>query len=121
MTAPTTVHKGGRWIERWDPEDEQFWETEGRHIAKRNLIFSVISEHIGFSVWSMFSVLALFMGPEYGVDPAGKFFLVAVASLVGASLRVPYGFAVARFDAADARHRAPRARPSRRISRMRSG
>ncbi|WP_030549208.1 NarK/NasA family nitrate transporter [Streptomyces albus] len=97
MTAATTAHKGGRWIERWDPENERFWEAEGKHIAKRNLIFSVMSEHIGFSVWSMFSVLALFMGPEYGVDPAGKFFLVAVASLTGATLRVPYGFAVARF------------------------
>jgi NNP family nitrate/nitrite transporter-like MFS transporter len=98
MTAQTTApRKGGRWIERWDPEDEQFWEAEGKHIAKRNLTFSVMSEHIGFSVWSMFSVLALFMGPEYGIDPAGKFFLVAVASLVGAALRVPYGFAVARF------------------------
>ncbi|MFJ7182200.1 MFS transporter [Streptomyces massasporeus] len=100
MTAPTPVStppKGSRWIEQWDPEDETFWESEGKHIARRNLTYSVISEHIGFSVWSMFSVLALFMGPEYGIDPAGKFFLVAVASLVGACLRVPYGFAVARF------------------------
>jgi NNP family nitrate/nitrite transporter-like MFS transporter len=97
MTAPASTHQGGRWIERWEPEDERFWEAEGRHIARRNLIFSVLSEHIGFSVWSMFSVLALFMGPEYGIDPAGKFFLVAVASVVGATLRVPYGFAVARF------------------------
>lgn len=87
----------GRWIERWDPEDEAFWETEGRRVARRNLAFSVTSEHIGFSVWSLFSVLTLFMGPEYGVDAAGKFTLVAVASLVGAVLRVPYGFAVARF------------------------
>ncbi|MCX3064289.1 nitrate/nitrite transporter [Streptomyces beihaiensis] len=85
------------WIEQWDPEDETFWETEGRRVARRNLTFSVLSEHIGFSVWSMFSVLALSMGPAYGIDPAGKFFLVAVASLVGAVLRVPYGFAVARF------------------------
>ncbi|GAA2621890.1 nitrate/nitrite transporter [Streptomyces vastus] len=100
MTAPSTTsapHKGSRWIEQWNPEDETFWEAEGKHIARRNLTFSVLSEHIGFSVWSMFSVLALFMGPEYGIDPAGKFFLVAVASLVGAILRVPYGFAVARF------------------------
>ncbi|MGW0734226.1 nitrate/nitrite transporter [Streptomyces sp. NPDC002851] len=99
-TAPAAgkpQRRGGRWIERWDPEDEGFWEREGRHVARRNLTFSVLSEHIGFSVWSMFSVLALFMGPEYGIDPAGKFFLVAVASLVGAALRVPYGFAVARF------------------------
>ncbi|MGK5498849.1 nitrate/nitrite transporter [Streptomyces sp. URMC 125] len=98
MTAPTSARRGrGRWIEHWDPEDEDFWEREGRHVARRNLVLSVLSEHIGFSVWSMFSVLALFMGPEYGIDPAGKFFLVAVASLVGAALRVPYGFAVARF------------------------
>ncbi|MFD1661647.1 nitrate/nitrite transporter [Streptomyces caeni] len=100
MTAPSTApaqSRSGHWIEQWDPEDEAFWESGGRRIARRNLAFSVISEHIGFSVWSMYSVLALFMGPAYGIDPAGKFFLVAVASLVGAVLRVPYGFAVARF------------------------
>ncbi|MCF6525076.1 NarK/NasA family nitrate transporter [Streptomyces sp. JJ36] len=97
MTEATSTRSGKRWIERWDPEDEAFWEAEGRRVARRNLTFSVTSEHIGFSVWSMFSVLALFMGPEYGIDPAGKFTLVAVASLVGAALRVPYGFAVARF------------------------
>lgn len=93
---PAVARRGSRWIEEWDPEDEAFWEREGKHIARRNLIYSVTSEHIGFSVWSMFSVLALFMGDEYGIDAAGKFFLVAVASLVGASLRIPYGFAVAR-------------------------
>ncbi|MBN0045884.1 NarK/NasA family nitrate transporter [Streptomyces actuosus] len=100
MTAPSTTsapHKGSHWIEQWEPEDETFWETRGKRIARRNLTFSVISEHIGFSVWSMYSVLALFMGPQYGIDPAGKFFLVAMASLVGGVMRVPYGFAVARF------------------------
>lgn len=99
MTTPTADAKrrGRRWIEHWDPEDDVFWEGGGRRIARRNLVYSVLAEHIGFSVWSMFSVLALFMGPEYGIDAAGKFFLVAVASLVGALLRVPYGFAVARF------------------------
>ena len=45
----------------------------------------------------MWSVLVLFMGPEYGVDAAAKFFLVAVPTLVGAVLRLPYTFAVARF------------------------
>lgn len=89
---------GGRWIERWDPEDETFWtEGGGRRIAARNLAFSVLSEHIGFSVWSLWSVMVLFMGPAYGIDPAGKFFLVAVPTLVGGALRVPYTFAVAVF------------------------
>ncbi|MER7817930.1 nitrate/nitrite transporter [Streptomyces sp. NPDC096153] len=87
----------GRWIEQWDPEDETFWKEKGEGIARRNLLFSVLSEHIGFSIWTLWSVMVLFMGPEYGVDPAGKFFLIATATLVGAVIRVPYTFAVARF------------------------
>ncbi|MFF3646145.1 MFS transporter [Streptomyces sp. NPDC002564] len=86
------------WIERWEPEDERFWKEEGgERVARRNLVFSVLSEHIGFSVWSLWSVMVLFMGPEYGIDAAGKFFLVSMATLVGAVVRVPYTFAVARF------------------------
>ncbi|MEV6010355.1 nitrate/nitrite transporter [Streptomyces sp. NPDC051976] len=87
-----------RWIEQWDPEDVRFWnEGGGKRVAARNLAFSVLSEHIGFSVWSLWSVMVLFMGPKYGVDPAGKFFLVAMPTLVGGVLRVPYTFAVAKF------------------------
>ncbi|MDB1089486.1 NarK/NasA family nitrate transporter [Streptomyces sp. ACA25] len=99
MPATTTPagRRGGRWINEWDPEDETFWKTRGEPIARRNLGFSILSEHIGFSIWSLWSVLVLFMGPEYGIDAAGKFFLVAVATLVGAVVRVPYTFAVARF------------------------
>jgi MFS transporter, NNP family, nitrate/nitrite transporter len=87
----------GRWIDHWDPEDEGFWKSTGARIANRNLWFSILSEHIGFSIWTMWSVLVLFMGPEYGIDAAGKFFLVAVPTLVGSVLRLPYTFAVARF------------------------
>ncbi|MBT2491209.1 NarK/NasA family nitrate transporter [Streptomyces sp. ISL-96] len=87
----------GRWIEQWDPEDDTFWKESGERIARRNLLFSVFSEHIGFSIWTLWSVMVLFMGPEYGIDPAGKFFLIATATLVGAVVRVPYTFAVARF------------------------
>ncbi|MDK1473840.1 nitrate/nitrite transporter [Streptomyces sp. 549] len=97
MTARPGTREGGRWIEKWDPEDETFWKSGGERVARRNLMFSILSEHIGFSIWTLWSVLVLFMGPEYGIDPAGKFFLVAMATLVGACIRVPYTFAVARF------------------------
>ncbi|WP_328560789.1 nitrate/nitrite transporter [Streptomyces coelicoflavus] len=89
--------RGGRWIEHWDPEDETFWRETGERTARRNLFFSVLSEHIGFSVWTMWSVLVLFMGPEYGLTPADKFLLTSVVTLVGAVVRVPYTFAVAVF------------------------
>ncbi|WP_405644802.1 nitrate/nitrite transporter [Streptomyces sp. NBC_00019] len=101
MTAPSTVPapptRGGRWIEHWDPEDETFWNETGEKVARRNLLFSVLSEHIGFSIWTVWSVLVLFMGPEYGLTPADKFFLVSMATLVGSLVRVPYTFAVALF------------------------
>ncbi len=88
---------GGHWIDDWRPEDATFWETTGQPIARRNLIFSVLSEHIGFSVWSLWSVLVLFLGKSYGFDPAQKFLLTALPTLVGAVLRIPYTFAVGRF------------------------
>lgn len=66
-------------------------------MANRNLWFSIFSEHIGFSLWTVWSVLVLFMGPAYHIDPAGKFLLVSLPSLVGALIRIPYTMAPARF------------------------
>lgn len=98
MTSPAAAApRKGRWIEQWDPEDEAFWNSGGERIAKRNLLFSVLSEHIGFSIWTLWSVLVLFMGPEYGLTPADKFLLTSMVTLVGAVVRVPYTFAVAVF------------------------
>ncbi|MEV3911706.1 MFS transporter [Streptomyces canus] len=101
MTAPSTApappSRGARWIQQWDPEDETFWKETGEKVAKRNLLFSVLSEHIGFSIWTLWSVLVLFMGPEYGLTPADKFMLTSMVTLVGAVVRVPYTFAVAIF------------------------
>jgi NNP family nitrate/nitrite transporter-like MFS transporter len=88
---------GRRWIDDWRPEDGEFWYATGRLVARRNLIFSVLCEHIGFSVWSLWSVLVLFLGKDYGFDPAQKFLLTALPTLVGSVLRLPYTFAVGKF------------------------
>jgi NNP family nitrate/nitrite transporter-like MFS transporter len=94
--APPTGR--GRWIADWRPEDLQFWQSIGKPVARRNLFFSIFSEHIGFSVWSLWSVLVLFL-PEavFGIDPAGKFLLTTLPTALGAFVRLPYTFAVAKF------------------------
>jgi NNP family nitrate/nitrite transporter-like MFS transporter len=95
--VPVRPARGGRWIDHWEPEDPGFWEKTGKRVANRNLWFSIVAEHIGFSMWTVWSVLVLFMGPAYGIDPAGKFFLVAMPALIGALIRIPYTMAPARF------------------------
>lgn len=98
-TGPRAPRTGRSWISRWDPEDEAFWNDGGRRVARRNLWASIASEHIGFSVWSIWSVLVLFMTPEHGFSttPEQKFLLLSVVTLVGAVLRVPYTLAVPVF------------------------
>ena len=82
----------------WDPEDTVAWEAGNKKIAGRNLIWSVAAEHVGFSIWSIWSVMVLFMPTSvYGFSAGDKFLLGATATLVGACLRFPYTFATARF------------------------
>lgn len=103
VLAPPARAGRGRWIADWDPEDAGFWRRAGARIARRNLIFSILTEHVGFSVWSLWSVFVLFLTPAYGIsaDPrtaaAEKFLLTTLPTAVGSGLRIPYTLAVPRF------------------------
>jgi NNP family nitrate/nitrite transporter-like MFS transporter len=98
VSQTTTPQRHRRRIEHWDPEDPVFWEQRGRRVARRNLWFSILAEHIGFSVWLLWSAMVVFL-PQAGYDFTADqlFWLLAVASLVGATVRFPYTFAVPRF------------------------
>ncbi len=96
---PRTPHRrSGRWIDRWDPEDPTFWRDGGRRVASRNLGISVLAEFLGFAVWALWSIVVPQLpaaGFTFTVDQ--QFWLIAVPSLVGATLRIPYTFAVPLF------------------------
>ena len=103
---PPRSHRGGHWIDEWRPEDPAFWETTGKPIARRNLIFSIFAEHVGFSVWMLWSIVVVQMtaGPHghpsasgWALTASQALCLVAVPSGVGAFLRLPYTFAVPLF------------------------
>src|SRR5581483_376702 len=76
--------KDPTWIADWNPEDRTFWETKGKVIARRNLIWSIVAEHIGFSVWLIWSIVATKLpaaGFHYTTDEL--FQLVAIPGLIG--------------------------------------
>lgn len=86
------------WISDWNPEDARFWAAKGRFIARRNLFWSILTEHLGFSIWLSWSIVAARLpqaGFPYTTDQL--FQLVALPGLIGALMRFPYTFAVPRF------------------------
>ncbi|BDZ41491.1 MFS transporter [Paraoerskovia sediminicola] len=99
-TAPVapTRRLGGRWIDDWDPEDETFWHDGGKKIANRNLWISIFAEFLGFAVWGMWSIVVPQLASAgFAFTTDQLFWLIAAPSLVGATLRIPYTFAVPVF------------------------
>ena len=52
------IKRDPTWLSEWNPEDENFWKSKGKAIAKRNLIWSIVAEHLGFSIWLIWSIVA---------------------------------------------------------------
>ncbi|MBA5779465.1 MFS transporter [Stappia sp. F7233] len=85
-------------IEDWRPEDAEFWATEGRKIARRNLWISIPALLLAFSVWMVWSVVVAKLptiGFTYTTDQL--FWLAALPGLSGATLRIFYSFMVPIF------------------------
>lgn len=85
-------------IADWNPEDTPAWEAGNDKIARRNLICTVAGDHVAFSIWSLWSVMALFMPASvYGFSAGDKLLLGAVATLVGGAVRIPYTLGIAAY------------------------
>lgn len=104
------------WPNYWDPEDDAFWNREGKSIANRNLWISIPNLLLAFAVWIYWGMVAKYVqqlhfasGGELfnftfmnGGEPYAEagyrallFTLPAVAGLAGATLRIPNSFMVA--------------------------
>ncbi|GAB2996797.1 nitrate/nitrite transporter [Mycobacterium bourgelatii] len=87
-----------RRLSDWNPEDIAAWESGNSKIARRNLLCTVAGDHVAFSIWSLWSVMTLFMPASmYGFSAGDKLLLGAVATLVGGCARIPYTLGIARF------------------------
>jgi len=95
-------------IEKWDVEDNGFWESTGKKIATRNLWISIPALLLAFSIWLMWGMLIVQMkklgftlgmpheSPEdFKVINEMLWTLPAIAGLAGATLRIPNSFLIA--------------------------
>ncbi|WP_214110026.1 MFS transporter [Acrocarpospora catenulata] len=97
-TTTVTPHPAGTrgWIGDWHPDDPEFWDRTGRRVARRNLVFSIFAEHLGFTLWTVWSIVSVQLG-AYKFSTDQLFWIVALPNLVGSALRIPYTFGPARF------------------------
>jgi MFS transporter, NNP family, nitrate/nitrite transporter len=85
-------------INYWNPEDEKFWNTEGKKHARRNLWISVPALMLAFIVWQIWSVVAVRLNDiGFQFTEEQLFTLAAIPGLVGATLRFVYTFGVGKF------------------------
>ena len=101
-------------IEKWDVEDNNFWESIGKKIATRNLWISIPNLLLAFAVWIMWSIIATKLkefGYHFGMISSDMspdevteklkeinnlyYTLPAIAGLAGATLRIPNSFLIA--------------------------
>ncbi len=106
-----------QWPNHWDPDDEEFWESQGKKVANRNLWVSIPNLLLGFSVWIYWGMVAKYIQKIHFASEGGELFnftfmndglpyedakyrallftLPAVAGLAGATLRIPNSFMIA--------------------------
>jgi len=81
------------WLEKWTPEDNGFWETDGSRIAWRTLIVTTLTLTISFATWFMMSAIVVRMpGIGFKFTPNQLFWLAAMPGLAGGTLRIVHTF-----------------------------
>ena len=85
-------------LTNWNPEDSEFWQKEGKRVARRNLWISIPALLLAFSVWMVWSVVVVNL-PNIGFRFTTNqlFWLAALPGLSGATLRIFYSFMVPIF------------------------
>lgn len=95
MTPEPPAGRGGAWLERWEPENKDFWERTGKAVAWRTLVITTANLTMAFIVWFMVSALVVRLpGAGFKLTQSELFWLAAMPGLAGGSLRIIQTFLV---------------------------
>lgn len=81
------------WLEKWEPEENNFWDNGGKNIAWKTLIFTTISLTLSFATWFMVSAIVVKLpGIGFKFTTNQLFWLAAMPGLAGGTLRIVHTF-----------------------------
>jgi NNP family nitrate/nitrite transporter-like MFS transporter len=81
------------WLNKWEPENEDFWKEKGSKIAWRTLTITTITLILSFATWFMMSAIVVKLpglGFTYSKDQL--FWLAAMPGLAAGILRIVHTF-----------------------------
>ena len=86
------------WLEKWEPEDNEFWEAEGKSRAWKTLTVTTMTLIVSFATWFMMSAIVVRL-PAIGFTFTQNqlFWLAAMPGLAGGTLRIIHTFLVPIF------------------------
>lgn len=86
------------WLQRWEPEDPQFWQQTGSKIAWTTLIITTISLILSFATWFVISAVVVRL-PQIGFkfDTMQLFWLASMPGLAGGTFRLVHTFLIPIF------------------------
>ncbi|HNT87508.1 MAG TPA: efflux RND transporter permease subunit, partial [Candidatus Hydrogenedentes bacterium] len=82
-------------LERWEPENPEFWETTGKRVAWRTLIITTATLTLSFATWFAMSAIVVRL-PHIGFAFSQRqlFWLAAMPGLAGGTLRIVHTFLI---------------------------
>lgn len=81
------------WLTKWDPEDNSFWESEGKKIAWKTLWITTIALTLSFATWFMVSAIVVKLpGIGFKFSQGQLFWLAAMPGLAAGTLRIVHTF-----------------------------
>ncbi len=86
------------YLERWEPENDAFWNDTGKKVAWRTLSITTVGLILSFTTWFMMSAIVVRL-PNIGFqfDTMELFWLAAMPGLAGGSLRIIHTFLIPIF------------------------
>lgn len=81
------------WLTKWEPENKEFWESEGSKIAWKVLTVTTLSLILSFATWFMMSAIVTKLpGIGFKFDKDQLFWLAAMPGLAAGILRIIHTF-----------------------------